>query len=94
MKTIAFYASENGVTIKGYNDPGSYDEGLVELTIKDPDGDPALTLVSKFSPEGSRNRSNQFYESKEHLAHLIFDCIESAPNTRANMREMAALFAD
>lgn len=93
MKTIAFYASENGITIKGYDAPGTCDEGLVELTIQDPAGDPALTLVSEFSPAGSRNRSNPFYESNEHLAQLIFDRIESAPTCRANMREMAELFA-
>lgn len=94
MKTIEFYASENGITIKGYNDPGSYDEGLVVLTIKDPEGDPDLTVTQSFSPAGSRNRSNPFYESKEHLAALVIDCIESASTVRANICEMNKLFAE
>jgi hypothetical protein len=94
MKTIAFYASENGITIKGYDAPGSYDEGLVEVTIKDPEGDPDLTIKQSFCPEGSRNRSHQFYTCNEHLAQLIYDCIESGPAVRANLREMNELFAE
>lgn len=94
MASFLFYASDNGITLKGYDAPGTCDEGLVELIIEDPEGDPELTIVTSFCPEGSRNRSHQFYTSTEHLAALVFNCIERAPKRRANMRETAALFAE